>query len=133
MAHFAQLDDNNVVIQAIAVDNFRLVDENGQESEELGIQFCKKLFGETTNWLQTSYNHSFRKRFAGIGCRYIPEKNIFSTSPYYPSWTTYNIETDEWEPPIPRPGEDTEEYHWIWDESNLNWEIEYYPPIQEES
>lgn len=131
MAHFAQLDENNVVKQVIVVDNFRILDENGQESEELGIQFCKKLLGENTRWIQTSYNKNFRKRFATINGRYIPEKDIFTTSPYFPSWTVYNIETDEWEPPIPKPGEDTEEYYWIWNEANLGWEIEYYPPVQE--
>jgi hypothetical protein len=133
MAHFARLDENNVVTQVIVVDNVNILDESGQESEEIGIQFCKNLLGQDTNWLQTSYNGSFRKRFAGKGSRYIPEKDIFATAPNFPSWTVYDVETDEWQSPIPRPiPSATDEYHWVWNESILNWEIAYYPPVPSE-
>lgn len=70
MAHFAKLDENNVVIETIVVANEDILDENGNESEEIGIAFCRKLHGENTNWKQTSYNCSFRKIFAGPGCTY---------------------------------------------------------------
>jgi len=80
MAHFAQLDENNKVIQVIVVSDKELLDEDGNEVEEKGIEFCKKLFGENTRWLQTSYNtykgkHKFggkplRQNYAGIGYKY---------------------------------------------------------------
>lgn len=74
MAHFAQLDENNVVMQVIVVNNDVLLD-NGVEKEELGIEFCKSLFGG--NWVQTSYNANFRGKYAGIGDTYDPIKDEF--------------------------------------------------------
>lgn len=65
MAHFAQLDDNNVVTQVIVVNNEVLSDNDGVEQEALGIQFCQELLGGT--WVQTSYNNTFRRQFAAIG------------------------------------------------------------------
>jgi len=69
MAHFAQLDSNNVVTQVIVVSNEELLD-NGVESEAKGIAFCQSLLGENTKWVQTSYNRNFRKNYAGIGYIY---------------------------------------------------------------
>ena len=70
MAHFAKLDKNNKVVEVIVISNNDILDENGNESEEKGIKFCKKLYGENTNWKQTSYNNNFRGRYAGIGIYY---------------------------------------------------------------
>ena len=70
MAHFANLDENNKVIQVIVVSNNDIVDENGEENEEIGIQFCRMIQGQNTNWKQTSYNNNFRGRYAGIGMYY---------------------------------------------------------------
>jgi hypothetical protein len=67
MAHFAEIDNNNIVTQVIVIDNDNTHDEDGVEQEELGIAYCKSLFGENTNWVQTSYNHNFRGRYAGTG------------------------------------------------------------------
>ena len=64
MAHFAQLDETNIVTQVIVVHNNELLD-NGVESEAKGVAFCQSLFGGT--WVQTSYNGNIRKNFAGIG------------------------------------------------------------------
>lgn len=119
MAHFAQLDGNNVVTQVIVVANGDILDENGQESEEIGVQFCKNLLGQDTNWIQTSYNSNFRKRFAGIGMKYIPETNVFAKISPYPSWS-YNAQTDEWEAPTPKPA-DGENYTWEWNEETQTW------------
>jgi hypothetical protein len=74
MAHFAQIDQNNVVIQVIVVNNNVLLN-NGVENEEFGIQFCKNLFGG--NWVQTSYNANFRGKYAGIGDSYDPVEDKF--------------------------------------------------------
>jgi hypothetical protein len=70
MAHFAKLDENNKVVEVIVVSNDDIVDENGEENEEIGIQFCRKIQGENTNWKQTSYNGNTRGRYAGIGMYY---------------------------------------------------------------
>jgi hypothetical protein len=78
MAHFAELDENNVVKQVIVVHNNELLDENGNESEQKGIAFCVNLLGGT--WVQTSYNGSFRKKFAGVGMIYNQEKDYFISS-----------------------------------------------------
>ena len=68
MAHFAQLDENNVVMRVIVVNNAELLDESGQESEAKGVAFCQSLFGGT--WKQTSYNANFRGKYASIGDKY---------------------------------------------------------------
>lgn len=75
MAHFAQLDENNVVLQVIVVHNNDLIDENGIEQEQLGIEFCQNLFGGI--WKQTSYNGNFRGSYAGIGYIYNPLLDVF--------------------------------------------------------
>ena len=77
MAHFAQLDENDIVIQIIVVSNQELLDENGNEIEQKGIDFCKNIFGKDTNWVQTSYNGNFRGHYAGVGWFYDREKDIF--------------------------------------------------------
>lgn len=98
MAHFAQLDGNNVVTQVIVVNNPMLIDPepvlvngvmytNG-ESEARGIAFCKGLYGEDTNWAQTSYNGSFRGKYAAIGDTYDAVNNVFSSPDVAPSVDT---------------------------------------------
>ena len=77
MAHFAELDSQNVVMRVLVVANAELIDENGQESEERGIAFCKQIFGPESNWKQTSYNGNFRGCYAGAGYVYDPETDIF--------------------------------------------------------
>ena len=68
MAHFAELDANNVVLRVIVIDTKDNSDANGVEKEHIGAAFCERLFAGT--WKQTSYNHNFRKRYAGIGFTY---------------------------------------------------------------
>lgn len=75
MAHFAELNENNEVIQVIVVHNNELLDENGNESETKGIEFCQSLFGG--RWIQTSYNGNFRKNYAAIGGIYDPVRDAF--------------------------------------------------------
>jgi hypothetical protein len=75
MAHFAELDENNIVARVIVVHNNELLDENGYESEQKGIDFCVVHYGGT--WIQTSYNASFRGLFAGIGYTYDETLDVF--------------------------------------------------------
>lgn len=101
MAHFAQLDENNKVTQVIVVANENTVDENGVEKEEIGIAFCKSLFGEETKWVQTSYNASFRGIYAGIGDTYDAENDVFVVR--FEGYTIENPEIIDVEEVTPTP------------------------------
>ena len=127
MAHFAQLDENNVVTQVIVVSNNELLDASGVEREEMGIGFCQRLFGG--NWKQTSYNHNFRKRYAGIGYTYNAELDAFVPPKPFPSWVLNNTEAN-WEAPVPAPadqgqGDPPKYYHWV--EETQSWVENTYP------
>ena len=122
MAHFAQLDENNVVQQVIVVSNNELLDANGVEREELGIGFCQRLFGG--NWKQTSYNHNFRKRYAGIGYTYNAQLDAFVPPKPFPSWVL-NEEEANWEAPVALPadaGQGDPPKLYAWNESTLSWD-----------
>jgi hypothetical protein len=80
MAHFAELDENNIVLRVIVVSNDNLRNNLGRESEAVGVAFCKGLFGSETRWVQTSYNAKFRGKFAGVGDRYDQALNVFVQS-----------------------------------------------------
>jgi len=98
MAHFAKLDENNVVTQVIVVDNKDITDPHtGQEDEILGIAFCKKLLGG--NWKQTSYNNNMRVRYAGIGYSYNAALDAFVPPQPHASWVLDN-DTANWESPL---------------------------------
>ena len=75
MAHFAEINNENIVQRVVVVDNSILLDESGKEVEQKGIDFCKSLLGG--NWLQTSYNGKIRKMYAGVGFRYVPTDDVF--------------------------------------------------------
>lgn len=95
MGHFAQLDENNVVTNVIVINNNELLD-NGIESEEKGIAFCKSLYGQDTRWVQTSFNRTFRKNFAGIGHIYDSVRDAFRSEPCHDE-ATLNEDTCHWE------------------------------------
>lgn len=116
MAHFAQLDNNNIVMQVIVVHNNELL-EDGIEIEERGIDFCKSLFGSDTYWKQTSYNGNFRKNYAGIGFSYDFQRDAFIPPQPFPSWIL-DENTCRWQSPIPYP-DDGKIYYW--DESQQTW------------
>ena len=116
MAHFAQLDDNNIVTQVIVVANDELL-LDGIESEVKGILFCKSLFGEDTKWKQTSYNGTIRKNYAGIGYTYDAANDYFFAPQPYPSWT---LDADAiWQPPVAMP---TDGKMYTWNETTLSWD-----------
>jgi len=114
MAHFAKLNEQNIVMQVIVVANEELLD-NGIESEEKGIAFCQSLFGG--NWIQTSYNRKIRKNYAGIGYTYDSQRDAFIAPQPYSSWTL-NEETCKWDPPVSMPI-DGKLYQW--NEATKNW------------
>lgn len=117
MAHFAQLDNDNKVLQVIVIDNNDILDENGIESEAVGQEFCTNLLGGL--WLQTSYNGNIRKNFAGIGFDYDASRDAFIAPQPYPSWIL-NEGTCQWDAPVPMPIDDNA---YQWNEELINWEL----------
>jgi hypothetical protein len=123
MAHFAQLDENNIVINVIKVNNDDIIDENGNESEELGIIRCQSHFPDT-RWIQTSYNNNMRGQYAARGMYYHEDHDIFTYPSPYPSWI-FSLEELRWNPPIPAP-EGTlldEGQIYDWNENEQKWII----------
>jgi hypothetical protein len=121
MAHFCQLDENNVVTQVIVVDNKDCADATGVEKESIGIAFCERLLGGT--WKQTSYNGSIRKNYAGLGYTYNTDIDAFVPPKPFASWLL-NEETAQWKAPVPMPedagtGEPPKMYSW--DEATTSW------------
>ena len=114
MAHFAEIDGNGVVQRVIVVGNKDTSDANGVEKESIGQAFCERLFGG--NWVQTSYNGNFRKRYAGIGYKYDAALDAFIAPQPYPSWTL--DANADWQAPVPMP---TDGKMYAWDEATQAW------------
>ena len=106
MSHFAELDENNIVIRVI-------VGDNNKPNEGLDW-ILENLAGR---WVQTSYNANFRKKYAGPGDTYNEELDAFIPPRPYPSWVLDN-ETAKWKAPIDYPG-DGKVY--VWDEDSQSW------------
>lgn len=117
MAHFAQLDENNVVQGVIAVHNDVVRNEPFPHSEPIGVEFCQSLYSVDTRWAQTSYNASFRYNYAGIGYTFDPVAQAFIAPKPYPSWLL-NTNTFQWEPPVPYPNDGN---IYSWDEATQSW------------
>jgi hypothetical protein len=133
MASFAKLNSNNIVEQVLSVHNNELLD-NGVESETIGVQFLKNLYGEDTNWKQTSYNthggiHNnggtpFRKNHAGIGYIYDENRDAFIPIKPYNSWIL-NEETCTWNAPVAKPTTELEDnQYYTWNEETQSWTLQ---------
>jgi hypothetical protein len=107
MAHFAELDENNIVLRVIRVDDAHEAD---------GENWCNNFAGG--RWKQTSYNNNIRYNFAGIGHRYDADADAFYAPQPYPSWALDDAYI--WQPPTPHP-DDGKDY--FWDEVNLTWAV----------
>lgn len=105
MAHFSEIDENNVVLRTIIVDD---------KYESYGSEWCHNLLGGT--WIQTSYNHRIRKQYAFPNYVYIPDADVFVKPQPFPSWSL--DENHDWQPPVPQPEEDG---LWEWNETNQEW------------
>ena len=116
MAHFAQLNENNLVTQVIVVHN-NDCQIDGVESEDAGIVFCKSLFGVSTKWKQTSYNGTIRKNYAGIGYTYDATRDAFIPPKPFASWLL-NEASCIWEAPTPMPNDNK---IYSWNEEQLAW------------
>jgi hypothetical protein len=113
MAHFAKLNDSNIVLEIHCISNDAL-DKNSEEIS--GIEFLTKWSGGHTNWKQTSYNGNFRGKYAAINDSYLPEEDIFIAPQPFPSWTRSG---SYWNPPTPMPTTEGKSYYWS--EYDLNW------------
>jgi hypothetical protein len=116
MAHFAELNENNIVQRVIVVDNQDCLDANNVESEEVGVAFCHNLLSGI--WKQTSYNGSFRKNYAGNGYKYDTERDAFISPKPFNKWVL-NEETCQWEAPVAYP--DDEKFY-VWNDNKGEWE-----------
>lgn len=128
MAHFAELDANNIVTRVMVVSNADMVDENGDEQQSMGIEVCRSIFGADTTWVQTSYNGNFRDHYAGPGYFYDQQNDRFiPPKPHdYPSFV---YENKQWQPPAPRPDDDL---NYSWNEGTLTWELLPPEPTDDE-
>jgi len=111
MAHYAFLDENNIVTQVIV----------GRNEDEVvdGISDWEKYYGELMNQqcVRTSYNHNIRKQYAGIGFTFDALADVFVAPQPYASWVL-DVNHD-WQPPTPRP---TGDKMYVWNEEELVWE-----------
>jgi len=114
MAYFAKLE-NNIVSQVLSVNNQELL-VDGVESEQAGIDFLKNIFGQDTIWVQTSYNRTFRKNYAGVGFLYDASRDGFIPPKPFDSWVLN--EDCNWYAPVPMP---TDGKMYTWDEESLAW------------
>jgi len=104
MSHWAEIDENNVVIRVT-------VGSNDDPNE--GYDWLIENLGG--RWIQTSYNHNFRKQYAGVDFTYDEDADVFVAPQPYPSWVL--DDNHDWQPPTPRP----DEGNWYWDEDTLSW------------
>jgi hypothetical protein len=121
MAHFAEIDNNNVVLRVVVVDNKDTSDAQGVEKEHIGAAYLERLLGGT--WKQTSYNGNIRKNYAGIGYAYHTALDAFVPPKPYPSWVL-NSGTAQWEAPVPMP---TDGKMYSWDEDSQDWKVAELP------
>jgi hypothetical protein len=111
MAHYAFLNNNNIVTEVIT----------GRNEDEVvdGISDWETHYGEfrSQTCKRTSYNGNIRGKYAAIGDLYNPEEDIFIAPQPFPSWTRNG---SFWEAPTPFPT-DGKEYQWV--EADLNWQL----------
>ncbi len=118
MAHFAQLDENNVVIQTIVVNDIDIPGGGDVSNEEAGIKFIHET-GLKGTFKQTSYNRNFRKNYAGVGYAYDVSRDAFIPPARYPSWIL-NEETCTWDPPVAHPNDGR---FYAWNEVYERWDL----------
>lgn len=106
MAHFAQVDESNTVVQVLVVPD---------EQEHRGQEYLASDLMLGGTWLQTSYNNRIRKQYAGIGYTYDPAADVFVAPQPYPSWSLDS--NHDWQPPVPMPTDGM----YYWDEEGQQW------------
>ena len=125
--HYAELNENNEVIYVIYMGDEVITDENGNESEELGLQHLHHHHGADRRWVRTSYRGNFRGKYAGLGDTYREDLDMFIAPSPYPSWIL-NETTGQWEAPVSYP-DDGNDY--TWNEETQSWDqIVFEPPVE---
>ena len=128
ITHFAQLNDDNIVISVEVVDVSNALDSDGNHSETIGISYLKSLHGSDTTWVETFYDGSSRHRYAGTGMTYSADLDVFieKKPEQYPSWVL-NEETYAYEPPVSEPTLTEEQITngdiYLWNESTVSWDF----------
>jgi hypothetical protein len=110
MAHFAELDENNIVIRVVVVND---------DYEADGENWCNDFFGGG-QWKQTSYNQNIRTNFAGIGFTYDSANDVFIPPQTYSNWVL-NTTDYNWQPPTPEPTTSDGVSGYTWDEDAADW------------
>ena len=123
MASFVKLDENNIVIDGVALSNESVNELPFPESEPVGIAFLHELYGNNDTWLQTSYSNSFRGNYAGLGYSYRSDIDQFVPPSPYPSWI-YDPNTAQWEAPVPKPYPPPSGFIYVWDEQTQSWVLQ---------
>ena len=124
MAHFAELNSSNEVLQVVVISNTD-VDSNGGDESSQAETFVASLVPYSTGgvaWKQTSYNNNFRKQYAGVGYTYDATKDKFVCPKPYSSWSLDS--NDDWQSPVPVPTVteiNSLPVYRAWDEDNLRW------------
>ena len=119
MAHFAELNSSNEVLRVIVVSNDD-VNANGGDQHADAETFVTTIVPHSTGgvaWKQCSYNHNFRKQYAGKGYTYNPSKDKFIADKPYPSWTLDS--NDDWQAPVNKPNDGK---IYSWNETDRQWE-----------
>jgi hypothetical protein len=107
MSHWAEIDENNIVLRVTVGDNNDLAGDEG-------YQWLIDNLGGT--WIKTSYNNNIRKQYAAIGYFYDEVNDVFIAPQPYLSWSL--DDNFDWQPPTPMPNQG----RWNWDEENLMWQ-----------
>ena len=121
MAHYALLDENNIVINVITGVDENLIQTDLDGTQVGGSSEAWETFYATRPWFnaayckRTSYNNNIRKNYAGIGYSYDPVNDVFIAPKPFASWSL--DENFDWQPPTPRPNEG----FWHWDEATTSW------------
>ena len=128
MAHFAKLGTENIILQIVALSNNAILDKDGKEREQIGMDFLNNLYKTNDVWKQTSYSTQegvhkldetpLRKNYAAIGHKYDEDRDAFIAPKPYSSWTL-NEDTCIWEAPSAKP-DDGKRYDW--NEETTSWE-----------
>lgn len=114
MAHFAEIDENNIVLRVLVVPD---------DEEHRGQEFLADDLQLGGTWIQCSYNNNIRKQYPGVGFSYDLDADVFVRPQPYPSWSL--DENHDWQPPVPYP-EIVEDEVYRWNEQQQNWILVEY-------
>jgi hypothetical protein len=116
MAHFAEIDENNIVVRVLVTDN---------DAPNEGYDWLVENLGGT--WIQTSYNSRIRKNYASVGFTYDQDRDAFIPPKTFESWLL-DEETCLWVAPLDYPNDG---FTYLWNEEELDWELADFSESEE--